>query len=158
MKKKHIYIITMLVSYIMGVLLEQYKQGKKRFLLEDRVNKNTLTIKIYDSWIQQKQNNKSISTFFEKNNFYKIAIYGMNNLGERVVNELQGTNIVVKYAIDRNADKINTNIHVVHPNDILKEVDTVVVTPVYYFNDIEKQLMSKVNCPIISLQDVIDNA
>ena len=40
-------------------------------------------------------------------NVYKeIAIYGMSYLGERLADELAGSDITVKYAIDRNADNI----------------------------------------------------
>lgn len=157
MKKKAILIITALVSFITGYLIDQKKLGERVFLLTEKDNKNMTNIRIYDSWIQKKQENKSLSLFFERNGFMKVAVYGMSQLGERVTAELRESGISVEYAIDKNAKRISTDIAVVTPDDDLKEVDAVVVTPVFYFDEIESELKSKIRCPIISLEDVIDN-
>ena len=39
--------------------------------------------------------------------------------------------------------------------DQLTEVDAVVVTPIVFFNEIEKELSEKLDCPIISLEDIL---
>ena len=108
-----------------------------------------------NQWIIDKQNGKDLREFFLENGYKEIAIYGMSYLGERLLDELDGTDIAVKYAIDRNADNIYAPCEVVKPDDILSSVDAIIVTPVFYFDEIERQLVPKVNCPVISLEDVI---
>lgn len=155
--KKILYIITILFSFIIGFLTDQSRQGKKRFLLEEKNNKTESIIKLLDLWIQQKQRNKLMSVFFERNHFHRIAVYGMNDLGKRVVDELRETSTTVVYAIDKRAGRIDEDLRVVHPEEELDTVDAIVVTPVFYFEEIERQLMSKTSCPILSLEDVINN-
>ena len=44
---------------------------------------------------------------------------------------------------------------VLTPDDDLPEVDLIVVTPVHYFDEIEEMLADKVDCPVISIEDVV---
>ena len=61
----------------------------------------------------------------------------------------------MRYAIDKNADMIYANVDVVTPDDELEPVDVIVVTAIYYFDEIEEDLSEKVDCPIISLEDIL---
>lgn len=155
--KKIVYTITFIISFILGILVDQKKQGEKILALSEKNDRNILYIKMYDLWIEQKQKNKSLASFFEKKGFRRIAVYGLNGLGKRMIDELQKTGIKVEYVIDKNADKICTDIEVFSPDSELKEADAIVVAQVYYFDEIEDLLQSKVKCPIISLEDVINN-
>ena len=70
--------------------------------------------------------------------------------------KLEGNNIEVEYGIDRNADAFFTDIDVLSLDDSLADVDAVVVTAITYFDEIRKALCCKVDCPIISLEDIIN--
>ena len=71
--------------------------------------------------------------------------------------DLQETRIIVKYAIDKNADKIVCGIKTVKPDAELERVDAIIVSAVYHSEDIRKLISSKIDCPIISLDDVLGN-
>ena len=75
-----------------------------------------------------KQEGKSLVEYFEYNNIKSIAIYGMKELGERLVKELEGSEIEIKYIIDQNADEIETKLKKVKPDGELAPVDAIVVT------------------------------
>ena len=79
----------------------------------------------------------------------------MKELGERLYDELKDSDIKVLYAIDKNADAIYAEVDVLTPDDDLPEVDLIVVTPVHYFDEIEEMLADKVDCPVISIEDVV---
>ena len=79
----------------------------------------------------------------------------MRELGERLEAELNGSDIQVRYVIDQNADNINIKLPKYTVSDDLPEVDAVVVTAVYYYQDIEETLSRKVDYQIISLEDVV---
>ena len=157
MKKRFIYLVSIIISFFAGKLIAEYNFGKKTVLLEERASRNAAVIRVFSLWMKNKQSEKSIATFLEKNNFHNIAIYGMHHLGEVLLKELQEKNITVSYAIDKNADTMKASIKMFRPDEELDEVDAIIVTPIFYFDEIERQLSQKVKCPIISLEDVIEN-
>ena len=63
--------------------------------------------------------------------------------------------MMVKYVIDKNAETIYADVDIVRPEDTLEAVDAIVVTATYYFDEIEEALCEKVDCPVISLEDVL---
>ena len=94
-------------------------------------------------------------TYLEKNDYQKIAIYGMSYAGETLLEEFRDSEVVVAYAIDRNADGIYTDVDVVSMEDELAPVDAVVVTAIAFFDEIEEKLSEKLDCPILSLEDIL---
>lgn len=42
------------------------------------------------------------------------------------------------------------------PGENMPEVDAIVVTPIYYYYEIQEMLSSKVDCKIISLEDILN--
>lgn len=121
----------------------------------ERANKNAAIIKTMGEWIEQMQDGKSIVSFFKKNNYRRIAIYGMHYIGERMLRELQDSSIEVVYAIDRRGANIKQSIPVYNLQEGLEDVDAIIVTPVYYFNQIEDELEEYFDCPIISFDEVL---
>ena len=110
---------------------------------------------VMNQWLIDKQEGKSLVDFFEDNGYKSIAIYGMSYLGERLMDELKDSSIEVRYAIDRNAENIYAGVEVKKPEDDLEEVDAVIVTAVFFFDEIEEQLEKILDCPIISLEDIV---
>lgn len=110
---------------------------------------------LYDQWLSIRQQGKSLVDYFERNNYKTVAIYGMKELGERLYDELKGSDVAVKYFIDKNADELYADTDIFTPDEELKPVDVIVVTATYYFDDIEEMLSEKVDYPIISLEDVV---
>lgn len=145
------------VAFLLGKACGKIGLANKLSSLDEKNNKNQSIINTFDLWLQQKQDNHQIQDFFLRNGFREIAIYGMHYLGEHLLRDLRETEITVKYAIDKNADKIACGVKVIPPDAELEKVDAIIVTAIYYFDDIEKQLASKIDCPIISLDDVLGN-
>lgn len=109
----------------------------------------------FDQWLRIRQEGKTLVEYFKSQNYKTVAIYGMKELGERLYDELEGSDITVRYVIDKNADSIYADVDVVTPDDELEPVDVIVVTALYYFDEIEEMLSEKVDCPIISLEDIL---
>ncbi|MBD5489852.1 MAG: hypothetical protein HDR13_13860 [Lachnospiraceae bacterium] len=109
----------------------------------------------FDQWLRIRQEGKTLVEYFVKNGYKTVAIYGMKELGERLHDELQGSDITVKYAIDKNADSIYADVDVLMPDEKMDLVDVIVVTALYYFDEIEEMLSDKVDCPIISLEEIL---
>lgn len=109
----------------------------------------------FDQWLQIRQEGKTLVEYFTKNGYKTVAVYGMKELGERLIDELKGSGVTVSYAIDKNADSIYAEVDVVTPDEELAEVDVIVVTAITYFDEIEEMLCEKVDCPIVSLEDIL---
>lgn len=109
----------------------------------------------FDQWLRIRQEGKTLVEYFEKNEYKTVAIYGMKELGERLYDELEGSDIKVKYIIDKNADQIYADVDVITPDEKLEPVDVIVVTALYYFDEIEEMLSDKVDYPVVSLEDIL---
>ena len=118
-------------------------------------DKHLALFQMMNQWVKVKQEGKNLSQYFEANNYKNIAIYGMSYAGETLVDELKNTNINVKYGIDKNADRIYSEIKMVSMKDELAEVDAIVVTAITFFDEIAEILEEKVDYPIISLEDIL---
>lgn len=108
-----------------------------------------------NQWVKVKQEGKNLSAYFDKNGYKEIAVYGMSYAGETLIDELKDTDVSIAYAIDRNADSLYADVDVVTMKDELAKVDAIVVTAITFFDEIEEQLLEKVDCPIISLEDIL---
>lgn len=154
---------SMFFSTIAGVIMGATASGswlykKEKGIIDRKTDYGAKMKEFYDlliTWLILKQENKSLADYFKKNNYNTMAIYGMKELGERLLDELRDTEINVRYIIDKNADEIYSDLDIYTPDDELEDVDVVVVTAIHYFDEIEVEMSKKMNCPIISLEDVI---
>lgn len=108
-----------------------------------------------NEWVRVKQEGKSLALYFQRNGYHRIAVYGMSHVGETLINELRGTDIQVAYGIDRNAGSIYADVDVVLPEKVKNDIDAVVVTAIAFYDEIEAVLSRHLNCPIISLKDIV---
>lgn len=140
---------------ITGASATGVQLNKKVQFQQTLAQKHLLIMQTFNQWLINKQEGKSLARFFEENGYRSIAVYGMSYLGERLLDELKDTGIEVRYGIDRNAENIYADIDVKGLDDELPEVDAIVVTAVYFFDEIEDELGKRVDYPVISLEDVV---
>lgn len=155
MKKIGTSIISGLVGGIVGAAAARNMFNKKAVQESQYAQKHLAIMQVMNQWIIDKQNGKELKDFFLANGYKEVAIYGMSYLGERMADELNDSDVTVKYGVDRNADNIYAPFEVLKPNDILPDVDAIIVTAFFFFDEIERELEDKVDCPIISIEDVV---
>jgi len=68
---------------------------------------------------------------------------------------LEGTDIVIDYIIDRNSNRKSLIYNVMSPADNLPQVDAVIVTIVDEFDNIYQMLKEKINCKFFSLYEIV---
>ncbi len=133
-----------------------YKKDQKIRKGEELNKKNDAILKLFSKWMSSERQGKFVSDVLKKNGYKKIAIYGMHYLGERLYESLKDSEIEVAYVIDRNADNIFAEVDVYKPDEELYDVDAVIVTAFYFFDEIEESLAEQLVCPIVSLEDIIN--
>lgn len=123
--------------------------------LKESNEKMHLFYDVLVSWINLLQNGEKIEAILRKRGYHSIAIYGMAELGQLLLNELLKTNIEVKCLIDQKADMLEFNTKIVKPTEFDECVDAIIVTAVYNFSEIEKQMTSISECVCISLEELV---
>lgn len=106
-------------------------------------------------WVEVKQEGKDLADYFHENGYKSIAIYGMSYAGERLLCELKGSDIEVKCGIDQRADEIYSEVDVITLDDEIPQVDAIVVTSIYFFDEIQEKLEALNSKPVISLEEVL---
>ncbi len=136
---------TVVTAKILTEISEEYRKASDKF--------GRLFL-LMSHWVQIRQEGKCISSYFHKNGYQTVAVYGLGRVGETLIKELSGSDISVAYAIDQNADK-DSDGFVVSPDSVLKQVNVVVVTPIASYGEIKLKLKEKMNCPIVSIEDIL---
>lgn len=136
------------------------KRGKRileKMLLENQMynKKHFQMFRMMNEWFQKKQQGKHIKSYFIKNGYHKIAIYGMGDIGERLYDELYGTEIEVAYGIEQQKRGQYRELQILSLEDNLEQVDAVVVTAIYYFVEIAEKIKYIPYNRILSLEDII---
>lgn len=155
MKKRIKGVLSVALSVGVGAVVVGKRLGKRVDEERNLARKHLAMFQMMNQWVKIKQNGKNVSSYFEQEGYREIAIYGMHFVGETLVEELMGSSIAIKYGIDKNANKICADFEIVTPDSSLKYVDAIIVTAITCFDEIEEFLKEKVNCPIISLEDII---
>lgn len=155
MKKSMVGITMALAGVGLGAAAVKKASENKAQKWQQMSDKHLALFLMMNQWVKVRQEGKTLSEYFERNNYKNIAIYGMSYAGETLVDELKDSRICVKYGIDKKASRINKEIDLVTIEDNLQEVDAVVVTAIAFFDEIAEKLEKRLNCPILSLEDIL---
>lgn len=157
MKKKGILFLKGFVfTELILLTFLNYTRKKKIYGMKNRIEVLSDHFQLLNHWLEIKLEGKSASTYFKEMGYRHIAIYGMAELANRLSEELSESGILIDYGIDRNISCSIARIDKIYfPEDDLPETEAIIVTPYASFDSIKKVLEQKVNCPIISLEEVI---
>lgn len=147
------------LSALIGVVIGASAVGKVTAGETERAkimsDKHLALFLMMNQWVKVKQEGKTLSEYFMKNSYKKIAVYGMSYAGETLIEELKGSEITVAYGIDQKEKFFHAGVEIVSAEDTLEDVDAVVVTAITFFDEIVEKLSGKLDCPIISLEDIL---
>ena len=155
MKKLFLLISSILTGMLAGAGIVKKIDGKLIEEAKDMSDKHLSLFLMMNEWVKIKQNGKNLLDYFVRNNYNRIAIYGMSYVGETLLKVLSGSEVEVVYGIDKNAEIIDQEFKVITMENPLEEVDVIVVTAITFYDEIEEKLSKKIDCPIISLEDIL---
>ena len=156
MKKQIIFFLSALSGFFIGVFITGKVENKARKKIQIISDKHLALFLMMNRWVQAKQEGKNVSDFLEHNAYKNIAIYGMSYVGECLLKELKDTQTVVKYGIDQRSDELYSEVSIYSPDDNLEDVDAIIVTSIFFVDVIREKLSLKVSCPIISLENILN--
>ena len=106
-------------------------------------------------WLLRKEEGFKISDELLGRGIKRVAIYGMEDLGHHLVSELQGSDVVIAYLVDRKKNIHTRGYQLFSPEDQLESVDAMVVTAVLSYEEIRKNLQEKLDTEYISLEELL---
>lgn len=139
---------------------EECADGKADFIhdnteLLNAINKYRLISGCLDEWMALREKNINPADYLKKSSYKRIAMYGMGILGRHFLYDLEKAGVEVAYIIDRRVELKHPKLDIKGLEDDLENVDAVVVTAIADFDEIFDSLKGKVNCPIISIAEMI---
>ena len=109
-------------------------------------------------WIKKYQG-KEIEQCLHSFQNKTVAVYGMKEMGNLILNDLLANHIDVSYVVDKDESiSVQADIKKLSPEGELPDVDIMIITASFYFDEIKETLQKKgMKCEIISIDDVIYN-
>lgn len=150
------WIIGTIVGAVIGAGAMCVYKNKKLRESGKNSNKYLALFRQMNQYLVTKQMNKNIADYFEQRGIKTIAIYGMSHIGQRIIDDLENSEVKVMYGIDQRAERLTYNLHIYKPDEEFPEVDAIVVTA-YDYDEIAEMLSEKTECEILSFGDVIFN-
>lgn len=151
--------IIAIASLIAGILAGGVAIGKLKDNSIESARRKSDKFKGYytmlTQWLILKQQGRSLEEYFLKKGYKTVAIYGLGDMGECLYEELRDSSIVVKYAVDKNANSTYLDLNIIDSNEVFEKVDVMVVTATFAFDEIADELAKKVDFSIVSLDDIV---
>nr|WP_297705474.1 hypothetical protein [uncultured Butyrivibrio sp.] len=111
--------------------------------------------RLLNVWLNKKMEGWKAENYFSEKGYTRIAIYGMNELGTSLAKEMKDSEIIVRYCIDKDKTKMVNGLTIVSPNDPFDPVDVIVIAAVSYFDEIVEVINNKIECPVISIENIL---
>ncbi len=110
----------------------------------DNANRDRDCFTTLKRWLENRNQNKYFSDYFYQYGYRTISIYGAGDLGRLLYEEIKGTDIIVKYFVDKNAEGIHQvdgiPVYTLSEAVFAEETDVLVVTPIGNYDEICKVL------------------
>lgn len=117
-------------------------------------------ITVYDYWLYLENRNQKVINFLQKCGYFKIGIYGMGYIGNRLYDNLSSGNIRILFAIDRQAGKFTCSIPVFCLEDTqigsyMKRIDAIIITAEAAFESVKEKIVKEYGVPVLSFKNIL---
>lgn len=114
---------------------------------------------LLNKWIAIKNRGGAIDEYLIKQGWKKISIYGYGEIGKRLYEEIEQSDLISVVSIIDNSYKNNdifSDINIYSLSDNLPATDVIIITPIFAIEKIKKDLIKKgVNC-CISIEEIFN--
>lgn len=125
--------------------------------LESQLQKYKLFYWVLTRWMKLKTQGISMAAILRKMGYTKIAIYGYAEIGQLLCQELRRDAFEVSYIMDKKVHESGyEEIPVHYPSGDLAREAPVVVTAVYYFDEIQTELTRMGFGDVISFRELVE--
>ncbi len=138
--------------------MKKYKAMYESAKVEN--SRNYKKVQLLCQWMRLKQKNIELTEFFVDRNIMSVAIYGAGALGILLYKELMHRSELVKYILDKRADKLKLD-EVEVPiysltNPAAFPVEVIIITPVLITDEIEDAILARFeNQKVFEIEEVL---
>lgn len=139
------------------------RPGDRTIDLEEKLQKQILFYWVLTKWMDCRLKGGSIAAVLRKRGFSRIVIYGYAELGQLLCKEMLQEGVSVAYVLDKAAKTTESgSIPVYKPEAVkssdqeLQQIDAVIVTAVYYYEEIKKELTETGYHNVISMGTLLE--
>lgn len=122
---------------------------------QEKMANDEMQIFLLKRMLMQHDGEGGLIAYLKRNTYRKVAIYGMEHLGQCVMHRLMESDAGLELLIGIDGDKVSSEIDIYRPDDSMPEVDVVIVTAVSGYEGIKDKLKKKFLCPIVSLEELV---
>lgn len=156
MKIRGLCIVLWLIAGFFSGCIFSHKYYKEKILANRRMSDKHLEMfLLMNRWFWNKRNGKKISDYLREKGYQSVIIYGMGYIGECLYSELKDDGVDVKYLVDNGKQTNRDGNKIYKLSEQMDGADVVIVTPIYYFEELEKKLSLKFKSTILSIADII---
>lgn len=118
------------------------------------IDNDNMIIESLVQWTILGQEKKSFSDFLIKMGYKRVGIYGYGHLGKLLEHELEIRDIEIACLIDKKANCFGKKVY--KPSEKFPDMDVIIVTSSYYYNEIAESIKNKrINLIILSIDDIL---
>ena len=108
-------------------------------------------------WLNIRPIGSEIAAYLLEHRIKRVAIYGYADMGNLLYKELMNSDVIITCILDKRTIKNqNIGLEIVNPIEGDKNSDAVLVTAIYYYNEIKAELETLGYRNIVSLQNLIE--
>lgn len=152
-------ILASVVGIIIGMAINWYilkkRHRRKMKELMQLSDKHLEMFLVMDKWFHKELKGKNVATYLRKNDFFNISIYGMSYIGKNLYEYLKKEGFEISNLIDQKNNKSVDGLRIKTIEEEHAPTDVVIVTAVYYFEELEDKLKIKFRKPILSFADIV---
>lgn len=123
--------------------------------IQKRSNKFERYLNLLDVWMTLRENGIRLDKYLLDRGYKKIGVYGYGIFGRHLIEEMKDSCVQVVFLVDRKGDKLCTPVPVYLPSAQLPECDAIVVSSVFFIEDIRTELTKHGDYKLISLEAIL---
>lgn len=155
MRNRNVIFLTGAMSFAAGFylggktlvgMINNYKMQAER---------NLSNMMLFHDWMEFQQAGGRIEQYFHEHGYKRVMIYGNGYVGQRLFGALKESDVDVTAIMDQmNASDSDAEGILIGVDSVIPDVDCIVITPVFYFDEIYQKLRAKTGQPIISIEEL----
>lgn len=122
---------------------------------DDYLHKDIFKFKRYYNVLNiWKRKNTNIADYLRNHGYTNIAVYGIGELGITLLSDLEKHSLKINCLIDKNSKKCSFG-SVVQLEKIPSDIDCIIVTAIFAFPEIRREIKKYSDAEVISLDDIV---
>lgn len=151
-----IFVCGLLIGVVLCALFILRWNNSYRKKNESDLERYVGNYNLVGEWLSMIERGSSLEKNLKKMGVNSVGIYGMGMLGAHCYSQLKSSDIDVKCVIDKKNILGVYSVKKCKGDEKIEDVDAIIITPLFYYNEIKEELTKNNNIRVISLQDVIN--